>query len=135
MNHLIGKFCVWQVADELLTCFGGNILDAGLGLKLTPECRGISQCLDRQLSQPEMLFLKYERLPTKCKSRLIALEQSIAGSLKAHWFGISQTCQPQAGCQAHQIERVRQAVGFIKVVNAPNQTTLFIALGAKILEV
>src|SRR5262245_66643966 len=65
----------------------------------------------------------------------IALKQKSASISRACAEMAFLGCEVNAGCQANQIVCVRQRIGFVEVIDTPNQPSFRIAPGSEILDV
>ena len=97
-------------------------------------CR-VAQLTERQLAKPLVLFSENKRPASSLDALGVPLEKRLASIVGRYHQVLDADGDVSACGQTHQIERVRERVGLVQIVDPPDQATFNVAPSAEILHV
>src|SRR5262245_20110082 len=103
--------------------------------ELVPIPGGIAQIARYEFTQPTMALGQDEWLASFLHSFLVSREDCFARCVGIARQTVLLDCQAGADRQPHQVARVWDDAGFIKVVHTPDQTAFPVTPGAEVIHV
>src|ERR1035438_4843524 len=107
----------------------------GKAINLSPKDDGIAQLALGDGAQPLVTFLQDEGAAAVLKGMAVALENRGGGILGLHGQVLFARSKDGAGRQPHEVDGVRKDAGFVKIVDAPYETSVGVAPGAEVFHV
>ncbi len=104
-------------------------------LQPIPELHRVAQLAEGQQAQPTMVFRQDEGFAAGSEGVAITLFDGLGGGPPGKAEVFFTDGHIDAGGQADEVERVGRGPGFVEIVHAPDQASLFIAPRPEVFDV